>query len=92
MSKNRIVLTVGCILILMPFLGFPSRWENFFSVVSGLILVYLALHISVQRRAIAFKAGRAKKDSSAPFVDGYGSTPSRTSEISQDSSDNSATA
>jgi hypothetical protein len=75
MSKNRIVLTLGAILILIPFLGFPSRWENFFSVLFGLILVFLALSVSIKRRATAFKVGRTKKDSSALFVDGYGSTP-----------------
>jgi hypothetical protein len=52
MSKNRIVLTIGILLIILPFLGFPSRYENFFVIILGLGLIVLSVSNSIKRRSL----------------------------------------
>jgi uncharacterized membrane protein len=43
MSKRLTLLFLGIIIILMPFLGFPSSWKNIFFVVVGLVIVLISL-------------------------------------------------
>ena len=69
MSKNRIVFVIGSILFLIPFLGFPSSWKTFFSIVSGLILISLSLSNSIKRR-MTIRNLQSKSEVASPvFVD-----------------------
>lgn len=43
MNKNKIILILAVILALMPFLGFPSSWKDFFYVITGLLIIMLSL-------------------------------------------------
>ena len=49
MSKNRIVLTLGVLLIVTPFLGFPIRSDNILMMVSGAVLILVAFKRPVRR-------------------------------------------
>jgi len=61
MSKNRIVLSIGIFLFLMPFLGFPSRWEFFFQIIFGISLVAVSFSSAIKRRA-ASRRPRRRRD------------------------------
>lgn len=39
------ILGIGIVLVLIPLLGFPAAWRDFFSVVLGLWLCYIAISI-----------------------------------------------
>ncbi len=55
----------------MPFLGFPSTWENFINFISGLTLVSLSFSVAAKRRASARKIKRTRKENKGEFfVDG----------------------
>jgi hypothetical protein len=71
MSKNKIVFAIGFILLLMPFLGFPSSWENFLSFMFGLVLVAMSFSVAAKRRATTRRSRRPRKAAPAEFfVDG----------------------
>lgn len=61
MSKNRIVLGIGIFLFCMPFLGFPSRWEFFFQIIFGIVLVAVSFSSTIKRRA-AIRKPRRKRE------------------------------
>lgn len=67
MTKNRIVLYIGLFLFLIPFLGFPSKWEAFFQIVFGLILMSISFSATIKRRA-AVRRPRRKKESESISV------------------------
>lgn len=50
MPKNKIILSIGFIIALLPALGFPHAWEEFFQVVGGLGIVLLSVMISIDKR------------------------------------------
>jgi hypothetical protein len=50
MPKSRTILALGFFIALLPVLGFPQAWESFFEVASGLLIVFLSVLISVDRR------------------------------------------
>lgn len=50
MPKSRIILALGFFIALLPSLGFPNSWNEFFQVASGLLIVLLSVLISVDRR------------------------------------------
>jgi membrane protein implicated in regulation of membrane protease activity len=71
MSKNKIVFVIGVVSMMMPFLGFPSSWEDFFSFAIGLVLVALSFSVAVRRRTAPKKPRRMRKASPSEFfVDG----------------------
>ena len=51
MSRNKIILLLGILIILMPFLGFPLGWKNTFYVIFGLIFITMAVVGHVRRRS-----------------------------------------
>ncbi len=72
MSKNKLVFSIGLVLLVMPLLGFPPLWKNFFSIVFGLTLVGLSFSVAAKRRASARKVRRVKevtKEQTPIFVD-----------------------
>ncbi len=70
MSKNTAILGIGVIFLLMPFLGFPTTWKNFFDVVFGVSLIALSFSVAIKRRSSVKKSVRRKKEGMNPmFVD-----------------------
>jgi len=51
MSRNKLILLIGILLVLMPFLGFPSAWKTFFYMGFGIILIIVAIVGHVRRRS-----------------------------------------
>ena len=50
MPKSKIILALGALIALLPFLGFPHAWESVMEVLFGLSIVLLSILISVDRR------------------------------------------
>lgn len=50
MPKNRIIVTIGLIIALLPILGFPRLWESFFQVAAGLSIVLLSVWATIDKR------------------------------------------
>ncbi len=50
MPKSKIILVLGCLIALLPVLGFPHVWEEFFEIAGGLGIVLLSVMISVDKR------------------------------------------
>lgn len=72
-SKNRIVLIIGVILVLIPLLGFTTSWKHFFFIVSGAILILMSFSNSISRRSKVQTTKKARKNqNSEVFVDGHG--------------------
>lgn len=70
MSKNTAILGIGIIFLLMPFLGFPTTWKNFFDVIFGVTLIALSFSVAIKRRSSVKKSVRRKKEGLNPmFVD-----------------------
>lgn len=66
MSKNKIVLIIGILLLLIPLTGFPSSWKSFMHIAFGLILIALSFSNSLKRRSAGRKSVRTKKETSTP--------------------------
>lgn len=49
-TRNRILFAVGIWTVLLPFLGFPSSFEMFFTIGSGLIVSVLAFLYARDKR------------------------------------------
>lgn len=60
MPKNKIILTIGFLIALLPVFGFPHTWEVVFQVIGGLGIVFLSVMISVDKR-ITLKAKAQKR-------------------------------
>ncbi len=41
MAKDLIIIVLGALVALVPFLGFPNRWDTVIFVVSGISIVVL---------------------------------------------------
>ena len=71
MPKNKIILVLGVIIALLPVLGFPSSWESFFQVVTGLAIVLLSVWATIDRK-LTLKAKaqmrQARKSTTPPGV------------------------
>ncbi|PIP55810.1 MAG: hypothetical protein CO183_02700 [Candidatus Zambryskibacteria bacterium CG_4_9_14_3_um_filter_42_9] len=49
MPKNRIIVVLGVLVALQPFLGFPRVWEMFFQVIVGMLIVILSVWASIDK-------------------------------------------
>jgi hypothetical protein len=58
MSRNKTILLIGLLLVIMPFLGFPSAWKTFFYILMGAILITMAVVGHTRRRSPGFEQGR----------------------------------
>ena len=61
MQKINTILALGVLVVLLPFLGFPQSWDNFFYVVSGLVIIGMAYLLKVNG-----KQKTSSDESSAP--------------------------
>jgi membrane protein implicated in regulation of membrane protease activity len=83
MKHANTILAVGIIFVLMPLLGFPSSWKNFFTLFAGLLLCLLVVMDRFHSRQ-GRKSRRQKEkfvSSAMPFVENRNSFDS-TSEMS----------
>jgi hypothetical protein len=60
MPKNKIILTIGFLIALLPVFGFPHSWEVAMQIIGGLSIVFLSVMISVDKR-ITLKAKAQKR-------------------------------
>ena len=49
-TRNRILFGLGLLIVLLPFLGFPSSYESVFSIIFGLAVVFLAFLYARDKR------------------------------------------
>jgi hypothetical protein len=49
-TRNRILFAVGLLTVLLPFLGFPSSFEMFFTIAAGLIVSVFAFMYARDKR------------------------------------------
>jgi hypothetical protein len=75
MPKNKIILSLGVFIALLPVLGFPYSWEAFFQVLFGLSIVLLSVLISVDRR-LSLKARVEKRQARKRAMQGDGTESS----------------
>lgn len=68
MRKERTLLIIGIIVMILPFLGFPNNWRKIFFVIIGFALVYLSYLFYKQ-----VKARQPNNNQSKTFVDNIGS-------------------
>jgi hypothetical protein len=52
MSRNKIILLIGILVAIMPFLGFPTAWKTIFYLLFGAILIIVAVVGHVERRSV----------------------------------------
>lgn len=50
MPKNRIIITLGVLIALLPLLGFPHAWEAFFQVFAGLAIITTMVWSTIDRK------------------------------------------
>jgi len=83
MTKNRTVLFIGLFLFLIPFLGFPSKWEAFFQIVFGIVLMAVSFSSTIKRRAAVRKPRRKREIETTSVI---ASVPPLSQVITQDNS------
>lgn len=49
MSKELVVIILGLLVALMPYLGFPGSWKTVFSIVIGIVIAGIAFIIRQER-------------------------------------------
>lgn len=52
MPKSKVTIVIGVFIALLPFLGFPPKWDTFFEIVAGLSIVFFSVWSSIDRRLI----------------------------------------
>ncbi len=69
MRKERTLLILGLLVIVLPYSGFPSWWRTLFLVLTGIALLYLSYLFYIEAKA------RMPKDESRSkaFIDNIGS-------------------
>ena len=60
MPKNKIIVVLGALIALFPFLGFPHLWESIFQVMAGLSIVLLLVWVTIDKR-LSLKAKAQKR-------------------------------
>lgn len=70
MTKDLIIVALGVWVTLVPFLGFPSRWDTILLVVSGLLIVTLMFMLRRDFvRYVARLKRRHHEQDDNPFVE-----------------------
>jgi len=52
MNKNHVIIILGLLVALIPFLGFPGAWKTFFITVSGLVIALISFLIIAKERSM----------------------------------------
>lgn len=50
MSKRKLVIVLAVLVALVPFLGFPGSWENFFVALAGALIALLSADLRFLKR------------------------------------------
>jgi len=50
MPKNKIIISLGVFVALLPILGFPPSWESFFEVLAGLGIIVTSTWATIDRK------------------------------------------
>lgn len=66
MPKNKIIISFGVFVALLPVLGFPPAWESFFEILAGLSIVGVSIWATIDKKltqkAKAHKRQLRRKD------------------------------
>ena len=62
MSKNKIIISLGAFVALLPILGFPSSWESVFEVIVGLAIILTSVWSTIDKK-LTQKAKAQKRQS-----------------------------
>lgn len=57
MTLDILIMTIGALVALLPFMGFPIAWDNVILIALGLITIVLG--IVVRRRGLGLRTRRA---------------------------------
>ncbi len=68
-TQNRILFLIGLLILLVPFLGFPSRYESFFLSVAGLSVIVLAFMYARNKRLNEIEEPQKPVKSTEVFVE-----------------------
>ena len=63
MTIDALIMFFGALAALLPFLGFPLKWDNIILVILGVIIITLGIIVrrrGLVRRAVLAKAGAAR--------------------------------
>ena len=52
MTLDTLIMGLGAFIAILPFLGFPMRWDTIFLVIAGVVII--ALGITVRRRGLGY--------------------------------------
>ena len=78
MAKKQWISVLGLWTMVFLFLGFPSTWDKWLAVITGILIIAIAYKMNPEKKAPA-TAADAHSETSAPFVengDVHGNTPS----------------
>lgn len=64
MTLDGIIMLLGVLIALLPFLGFPLKWDNVILVVLGVLVIMLG--IIVRRRGLLHKSAIQRGKGSYP--------------------------
>ncbi|MCX6718955.1 MAG: hypothetical protein NTZ38_01085 [Candidatus Taylorbacteria bacterium] len=62
MSKRQSLMLLGLLIIIVPFMGFPSSWDSVILFISGLAIIAIAY-------SLAPKTSIGNKDKDLPFTE-----------------------
>jgi len=86
MRNTKSIFGVGVVLILMPLLGFPTGWKNFFITLCGLWLcgtfVFVRFNLPHGKKA-RYKKIRATESVASPFLPNRQTPESISNSVSQ---------
>ena len=64
MSKEMAIIALGVFVAIQPYLGIPSSWHTFLSVIAGITIMTLGFLLRSEALAGGHSSGRASKGSS----------------------------
>jgi hypothetical protein len=77
MSKDLIVIILGILVAIMPFLGFPRSWETIIFLISGLIIAILGLILRGKLIAYSSRMFSSEKRTDAYVENGMNNNSNR---------------
>lgn len=75
MPKNRIIITLGAIVALLPIFGFPRLWESIFQVFAGLSIISLSVWATINKKLAQKAKARERIGRREPDFDSTSANP-----------------
>jgi low affinity Fe/Cu permease len=66
MSSRQVIIILGILTGLLPFLGFSSNWDTVISVFTGILIIILAYRLSPVKKD---HSAKDNKEKNLPFVE-----------------------